>query len=71
MGATTSPRSVVTRQVTIFGESAGGMSTATLLATPAAHGLFGRAIVQSGGAYRDEPRQRDRAARVREEDPRR
>ena len=38
-------------KVTIFGESAGGMSTATLLATPAAHGLFGRAIVQSGGGH--------------------
>lgn len=35
-------------QVTIFGESAGGMSVATLLATPAAKGLFKRAIVQSG-----------------------
>jgi len=34
--------------VTIFGESAGGMSVADLLAVPAAHGLFHRAIVQSG-----------------------
>ena len=37
--------------VTIFGESAGGFSVATLLGTPAAAGLFGRAIVQSGGAH--------------------
>lgn len=36
--------------VTIFGESAGGMSVATLMAVPAARGLFQRAIVQSGGA---------------------
>jgi para-nitrobenzyl esterase len=37
--------------VTIFGESAGGFSVATLLGTPAAKGLFQRAIVQSGGAH--------------------
>jgi len=37
--------------VTIFGESAGGFSVATLLGTPAAKGLFRRAIVQSGGAH--------------------
>ncbi len=35
-------------KVTIFGESAGGMSVATLLAIPRAKGLFQRAIVQSG-----------------------
>jgi para-nitrobenzyl esterase len=34
--------------VTVFGESAGGMSVADLLAAPAARGLFRRAIVQSG-----------------------
>ncbi len=34
--------------VTLFGESAGGMSIACLLASPAAKGLFHRAIVQSG-----------------------
>jgi para-nitrobenzyl esterase len=33
--------------VTIFGESAGGKSVETLLATPAASGLFHRAIAQS------------------------
>jgi len=38
-------------QVTIFGESAGGMSVGTLLGTPAARGLFARAIPQSGAAH--------------------
>ncbi|NKS62666.1 carboxylesterase family protein [Rhodococcus hoagii] len=33
--------------VTLFGESAGGTSVTTLLATPAARGLFARAISQS------------------------
>jgi para-nitrobenzyl esterase len=37
--------------VTIFGESAGGMSVATLLGTPRARGLFRRAIAQSGAAH--------------------
>lgn len=35
-------------RVTVFGESAGGMSIACLLASPLAQGLFQRAIVQSG-----------------------
>ncbi len=35
--------------VTIFGESAGGVSVHTLLTTPAARGLFHKAIIQSGG----------------------
>lgn len=34
--------------VTVFGESAGAMSVADLIASPLAEGLFGRAIVQSG-----------------------
>jgi len=38
-------------QVTVFGESAGAMSIATLLAVPSAGGLFHRAIVQSGAAH--------------------
>ncbi len=38
-------------QVTIFGESAGGMSVATLMGTPRAKGLFHRAIPQSGAAH--------------------
>jgi para-nitrobenzyl esterase len=37
--------------VTLFGESAGGMSVSTLLAVPAAKGLFRRAIVESGPPY--------------------
>ncbi len=38
--------------VTVFGESAGAMSIATLLGVPAAAGLFHRAILQSGaGAH--------------------
>jgi para-nitrobenzyl esterase len=36
------------RNVTIFGESAGALSVEYLLASPAARGLFDRAIVQSG-----------------------
>ena len=36
--------------VTIFGESAGAMSVGTLLGTPAARGLFHKAILQSGAA---------------------
>ncbi len=35
-------------QVTVMGESAGAMSIGTLLGMPAAHGLFQRAILQSG-----------------------
>jgi para-nitrobenzyl esterase len=37
--------------VTVFGESAGGMSTLALLATPKARGLYRKAIVQSGGGW--------------------
>ena len=37
--------------VTIFGESAGAMSVATLLGLPEAAGLFHRAIAQSGAAH--------------------
>jgi carboxylesterase type B len=37
--------------VTIFGESAGGMSVATLLSMPRAQGLFQRAIAQSGATH--------------------
>lgn len=36
--------------VTVFGESAGAMSLGGLLASPAAQGLFRRAILQSGAA---------------------
>src|SRR6266487_4405745 len=37
--------------VTIFGQSAGGMSVGTLLSMPRAAGLFGRAIAQSGAGH--------------------
>jgi para-nitrobenzyl esterase len=37
-------------RVTIFGESAGGGSVITLMASPLAEGLFDRAICQSGGS---------------------
>jgi para-nitrobenzyl esterase len=36
------------RNVTIFGESAGGLSVLSQVTSPAAHGLFAGAIVQSG-----------------------
>jgi para-nitrobenzyl esterase len=36
------------RNVTIFGESAGGLSTLSQVASPQAKGLFNRAIVESG-----------------------
>jgi len=42
--------------VTIFGESAGGMSVGCLLASPKARGLFHKAISQSGGAHIARPR---------------
>jgi len=37
--------------VTLFGESSGGMSVATLMAMPRAKGLFRRAIAQSGAGH--------------------
>jgi para-nitrobenzyl esterase len=44
--------------VTIFGQSGGGMKVSTLMAMPAAHGLFHKAIVQSGPFLRAVPRDR-------------
>jgi para-nitrobenzyl esterase len=41
--------------VTIFGESAGGMSVGTILAMPAARGLFHKAIAQSGASHTGVP----------------
>jgi para-nitrobenzyl esterase len=38
--------------VTIFGESGGGMKVSTLLAMPSAKGLFHKAIIQSGPSLR-------------------
>jgi para-nitrobenzyl esterase len=43
--------------VTIFGESAGGMSVGTLLATPRAEGLFHKAIPQSGASHASHTRE--------------
>ncbi|MFB3902324.1 MAG: carboxylesterase/lipase family protein [Acidobacteriota bacterium] len=37
------------KNVTIFGESAGGVSVHSLLTIPLAHGLFHKAIIESGG----------------------
>ena len=39
------------KNVTIFGESAGGISVSMLCASPLAKGLFKRAICESGGAF--------------------
>jgi carboxylesterase type B len=56
--------------LTVFGQSAGGMSIGTLLSMPRAEGLFRRAIVQSGGAHQVIPVEeargvgRDLAARL-------
>ncbi len=41
--------------VMIFGESGGGAKVSTLMAMPAAKGLFHRAVVQSGPALRVKP----------------
>jgi para-nitrobenzyl esterase len=41
--------------VTIFGESAGGFSVCTLMASPLASGLFQRAIIESGGCKMGAP----------------
>jgi para-nitrobenzyl esterase len=43
------------KNVTIFGESAGGKSVCALLASPLAAGLFHRAIIQSGGCLMNQP----------------
>ncbi len=48
--------------VTIFGESAGGMSVGALLASPGAFGLFHKAIPQSGAA--DIGHTREHSARI-------
>ncbi|HEY1427925.1 MAG TPA: carboxylesterase family protein [Caulobacteraceae bacterium] len=52
--------------VTIFGESAGGIAVLNLLTTPLANGLFEKAIVQSGGGWfpAGQSRQRAEAAGV-------
>jgi para-nitrobenzyl esterase len=48
--------------VTIFGQSGGGAKVSTLLAMPAARGLYHRAIVMSGAAIR--LTERERAAKL-------
>ncbi len=48
--------------VTVFGESAGAMSLAALLAVPEASGLFHRAILQSGPPYTHSPDEAAEAA---------
>ena len=40
-------------RVTVFGQSAGGISVRMLLTSPLARGLFSRAIVQSGGGLNE------------------
>jgi para-nitrobenzyl esterase len=45
------------QNVTIFGESGGGAKVSTLMATPAAKGLFHKAIVQSGPGLRGVPKE--------------
>jgi para-nitrobenzyl esterase len=52
-------------RVTVGGESAGAMSVATLLASPAASGLFGRAVLESGAGHH--ALSRSSAQRVAEE----
>lgn len=47
------------QNVTLFGESAGGMLVCSLLATPEAQGLFHRAILQSGGCHQVRPLEKD------------
>uniref|UniRef100_A0A7C2C121 Carboxylic ester hydrolase n=1 Tax=Thermus islandicus TaxID=540988 RepID=A0A7C2C121_9DEIN len=47
--------------VTLFGQSAGGMLVCTLLATPEARGLFHKAILQSGGCGYARPLEADLA----------
>lgn len=51
--------------VTIFGESAGGMSVATLITMPTAAGLFRRGIAQSGaGHHAFSPATAERVGRI-------
>ena len=54
------------RNVTIFGESAGGGSVLLLLTSPHTQGLFHKAIVESGGGF-TRKRQADSTAELRAE----
>lgn len=51
-------------QVTVFGESAGAMSIASLLAMPAAKGLFQKAILESGASQIIPPEQASMIAKA-------
>ena len=54
--ATTSRRSAAIHgNVTIFGESGGGVKVSTLLGVPQAKGLFHRGIIESGARMRGMP----------------
>ncbi|HTK80438.1 MAG TPA: carboxylesterase/lipase family protein [Rhizomicrobium sp.] len=44
------------KNVTIFGESGGGMKVSTLMAMPAAKGLFHKAIIESGPGLKGVPK---------------
>ena len=46
------------KKITVFGQSAGGMSVITLLASPLAHGKFQGAIVESGAILAGPPMRR-------------
>ncbi len=52
-------------RVTVMGESAGAISIGSLLAMPAARGLFHRAILQSGAAVLSPPTREDMTAVAR------
>ena len=56
-----------TANVTIFGESAGSISVSALMASPLAHGLFQRAIGESGGLFSGPPPPRLEPAAARAE----
>ena len=51
--------------MTIFGESGGGAKVSTLLAMPAAKGLFHKAIIQSGPGLRGVEREGSAGVRRR------
>lgn len=51
-----------TDNITLFGESAGGMSVAALMASPSARGLFHKAIAQSGAGHIGHGRERSARA---------
>jgi para-nitrobenzyl esterase len=52
------------RNVTIFGESGGGLKISNLLAMPAAQGLFHRAIIESSASLQVQPRDRATALAI-------